>query len=75
MRTRREAAPPPMFDIWARFEAKVQNHALATTQALAVERKIQKRRSRRSNWTTERQTLHEIGALIQLRHSGLLRYR
>jgi hypothetical protein len=59
-----------MFDIWARFEAKVQNHALATTQALAVERKIQKRRSRRSNWTTERQTLHEIGALIQLRHQG-----
>lgn len=70
MRTRREAAPPPMLDIWARAEAMVREHAQAQTQALALERKIQRRRNRRSNWTTERQTLAEIGALIQLRHSG-----
>ena len=66
MRSGRETEPPPMFDIWTRFEAKVLEHA----QALALERKIQRRRNKRSNWTTERQTLHEIGALIQLRHSG-----
>lgn len=70
MRVRRETEPPPMFDIWARFEARVREHEQAQTQALALERKIQRRRNKRSNWSTERQTIHEIGALIQLRHAG-----
>lgn len=70
MRVRRETEPPPMCSIWDRFNAQVLERAKAQTQALAVERQIRRRRNKRSNWTTERQTIHEIGALIQLRHSG-----
>lgn len=67
---RRGDEPPPMFDIWDRYRVQVLEHTKAQTKAIALERKIQRRRNRRSNWTRERQTLHEIGALIQSRHSG-----
>lgn len=70
MRVRRETEPPPMCSIWDRFNAQVMERAKAQTEALAVERQIRRRRNKRSNWTTERQTLFEIGALIQLRHAG-----
>ncbi|WP_243925733.1 helix-turn-helix domain-containing protein [Methylobacterium sp. E-065] len=44
--------------------------AKAQNQAVALERKIRAPRNRRSNWTGDRQTLHEISSLIQLRHRG-----
>jgi hypothetical protein len=62
-----------MFDIFARIAAEaiaVREREQAQTLALAKERKIQRRRNKRSNWTGDRQTLSEIGTLIQYRHRG-----
>jgi hypothetical protein len=59
-----------MFDIFARFAAEVMERDRARSQAVALERKIQRRRNKRSNWTGDRQTLSEIGTLIQYRHRG-----
>ncbi|MGH1573793.1 hypothetical protein ACRAWG_28030 [Methylobacterium sp. P31] len=59
-----------MFDIFDRIAAEAVERARAQSQALALERKIQHRRNKRSNWTGDRQTLSEIGTLIQYRHRG-----
>lgn len=67
---RRDPEPPRMFDIFDRIAAEAVERARAQSQAVALERKIRAPRNRRSNWTGDRQTLHEIGGLIQLRHRG-----
>ncbi|WP_267427229.1 transcriptional regulator [Methylobacterium sp. GC_Met_2] len=59
-----------MFDIFDRIAAEAVERAKAQNQAVALERKIRAPHNRRSNWTGDRQTLHEIGSLIQLRHQG-----
>lgn len=67
---RRDREPPRMLDIFDRIAAEAVAHAQAQTQALAKERKIRAPRNPRSNWTGDRQTLHEIGTVIQRRHRG-----
>ncbi|WP_342111786.1 transcriptional regulator [Methylobacterium sp. SI9] len=67
---RRDPEPPRMFDIFDKMAAEVVERARAQSQAVALERKIRAPRNRRSNWTGDRQTLCEIGDLIQLRHRG-----
>ena len=67
---RRENEPPRMFDIWDRIAAEAADRAKAHSQAEALERKIRRTRNARSNWTGDRQTLHEIGAVIHARHLG-----
>ncbi|MBN4098599.1 MULTISPECIES: hypothetical protein [Methylobacterium] len=59
-----------MFDIWDRIAAEAVERAKAQSQAVALERKIRAPRNRRSNWTGDRQTLHEIGSVIHGRHLG-----
>jgi hypothetical protein len=62
-----------MFDIFDRFAAEAmagREREQARTVAVHKERTIRRQRNKRSNWTGDRQTLHEIGALIQLRHRG-----
>ena len=67
---RRNPELPRMFDVWDRIAAEALEHAKAQSQAVALERKIRAPRNRRSNWTGDRQTLHEIGSLIHGRHLG-----
>lgn len=67
---RRDLEPPRMFDIWDRIAAEAVERAKAQSQAVALERKIRAPRNRRSNWTGDRQTLHEIGSVIHGRHLG-----
>ena len=70
---RHDIEPPRMFGIFERIAAEamaVREREQAQTLALAKERKIQRRRNKRSNWTGDRQTLREIADLIQLRHRG-----
>lgn len=67
---RRDLEPPRMFDIWDRIAAAVVERAKAQSQAVALERKIRAPRNKRSNWTGDRQTLHEIGSVIHARHLG-----
>lgn len=70
---RRDPEPPRMFDIFDRIAAEamaVREREQAQNLAIAKERKIQRRRNKRSNWTGDRQTLREIADLIQLRHRG-----
>lgn len=66
---RRDTEPPRMFDIFDSHIAEAERER-ARTQAVAKERKIQRRRNQRSNWTGNRQTLKEIWNLIQYRHRG-----
>ncbi|SFV12942.1 hypothetical protein SAMN02799643_05792 [Methylobacterium sp. UNCCL125] len=65
-----DTEPPRMFDIFDRSDAEAVKRARAQSQAVALERKIRRRRNKRSNWTGDRQTLSEIGTLIQYRHRG-----
>lgn len=67
---RRDREPPRMLGLFDRIAAETAAHAKAQTQALAKERKIRAPRNRRSNWTGDRQTLCEIGTVIQRRHRG-----
>ena len=70
---RQDPAPPLMFDIFDRIAAEAmagREREQARTLAVHKERKIQRHRNKRSNWTGDRQTLREIRALIQLRHRG-----
>lgn len=67
---RRDLEPPRMFDIWDRIAAEAVARAKAQSQAVALERKIRAPRNKRSNWTGDRQTLHEIGSVIHGRHLG-----
>jgi hypothetical protein len=70
---RRDDEPPRMFDIFDRIAAEAmaaRGREQARTLAVAKENTIQRRRNRRSNWTGDRQTLREIGDLIQFRHRG-----
>ena len=70
---RQAPAPPLMFDIFDRIAAEaIAGREREQTRTVAVhkERAIRGRRNRRSNWTGDRQTLHEIGNLIQHRHRG-----
>lgn len=67
---RRDLEPPRMFDIWDRIAAEAVERAKAQSQAVALERKIRAPRNKRSNWTGDRQTLHEIGSVIHGRHLG-----
>lgn len=67
---RQDLEPPRMFDIWDRIAAEAVERAQAQSQAVALERKIRRPRNKRSNWTGDRQTLHEIGSLIHGRHLG-----
>lgn len=66
----RDLEPPRMFDIWDRIAAEAVERAKAQNQAFALERKIRAPRNKRSNWTGDRQTLHEIGSVIHARHLG-----
>lgn len=66
---REDTEPPRMFDIFDRITAEAERER-ARTQAAAKERKMQRRRNKRSNWTGDRQTLSEIRGLIQYRHRG-----
>ena len=66
---RRDTEPPRMFDIFDRVIAEAKREQ-ARNQAVAKERKIERRRNKRSNWTGDRQTLSEIRDLIQYRHRG-----
>ncbi|XYD12607.1 hypothetical protein R1A27_34555 (plasmid) [Methylobacterium sp. NMS12] len=59
-----------MFDIWDRIAAEAVERAKAQSQAVALERKIRAPRNKRSAWTGDRQTLHEIGSVIHRRHLG-----
>ena len=70
---RRDTEPPPMFNLFACFAAEAiagRKREQARTQAITKERKLQRRRNKRSNWTGNRQTLCEVGKLIQYRHRG-----
>lgn len=67
---RRDLEQPRMLDLWDRIAAEAAERAQAQSQAVALERKIRRTRNKRSNWTGDRQTLHEIGSLIQRRHLG-----
>lgn len=63
---RRAPVGPDMPDIWERLNAR----ALAQTKAVHREGKLRRRLNSKSSWTPARQTLFEIGALIQARHGG-----
>jgi hypothetical protein len=67
---RRNLEQPRMFDLWDRIAAEAAERAQAQSQAVALERKIRRARNKRSNWTGDRQTLHEIGSVIHGRHLG-----
>lgn len=76
MRRRKEAEPPPMFDVWDRYAAKVVGEAQARVQAQnrALEHERQagrmKRKKPQSPRLRPRVALTELAALIQHRHGG-----
>ncbi|GJE59099.1 helix-turn-helix domain-containing protein [Methylobacterium trifolii] len=60
-----------MFDMWQRIEREVMSAKVqARATAVAHERKIERRRNPKSNWSHSRQVLKEICALVTYRHRG-----